>query len=90
MNTAQEPKVSLPVRRNLTAAYVSSSIIAVLVAAASIAGLVWRADVYPSEELVRAFLSNDVVNLVIGLPILLGSMWLARRDRLVGNTGDHH
>jgi len=27
---------------------------------------------------------TDVVNLVIGLPILLGSMWLARRGKLIG------
>jgi hypothetical protein len=28
--------------------------------------------------------SNDVVNLFIGLPILLGSMWLAWRGKLIG------
>jgi hypothetical protein len=28
--------------------------------------------------------SNDVVNLLIGLPILLGAMWLTRRGRLIG------
>jgi hypothetical protein len=84
VKTNQGPNASLPVRCSLTAIYVSSSIIAVLVAAASIAGLKYRAAIYPTEELIQAFVPSDVVNLAIGLPILLGSMWLARRDRLIG------
>jgi len=39
---------------------------------------------YPSEELVLAFVPNDIVNLVIGLPILLVSMWLTSRKKLLG------
>jgi len=39
---------------------------------------------YPSEELVLAFVPNDIVNLVIGLPILLVSMWLTTRKKLLG------
>ena len=31
-----------------------------------------------------SFVPNDVVNLAIGLPILLGSIWLARRGKLIG------
>jgi hypothetical protein len=53
-------------------------------AAASLAGLLFPASIYPTEELRRAFVSNDVVNLFIGLPILLGAMWLARRGHLLG------
>ena len=44
----------------------------------------YRTIIYPTDELLRAFMSNDVVNLFIGLPILLGSMWLARRGQLIG------
>ena len=29
-------------------------------------------------------MANDVVNLFVGVPILLGSMWLARRGKLIG------
>jgi len=53
-------------------------------AAASVAGLMYRTTIYPTDELLRTFVSNDVVNLFIGLPILLGSMWLARRGQLLG------
>jgi hypothetical protein len=84
MNANHERNTGLPVRHNLTLLYVLSLIIAVLLTAASVAGLIYPAAIYPTDELLRTFLSNDVVNLVIGLPILLGSMWLARRGRLLG------
>ena len=84
MNTNQEHNASLPIRRNLTLTYALSFIIAILMAAASVAGLMYRTIIYPTDELLRAFVSNDVVNLFIGLPILLGSMWLARRGKLIG------
>jgi len=81
MNTSQAHDTGLPIRHNLTPAYVFSALIAVLMAAASIAGLAYRAAVYPADDLVRAFVPNDVVNRFIGLPVLLGSMWLAWRGR---------
>jgi hypothetical protein len=64
--------------------YVLSLIVGVSTAVASILGLLFPATFYPTEALRQAFLANDVVNFIIGLPILFGSMWLARRGRLVG------
>jgi len=64
--------------------YASSIIIAVLMTIASIAGLQYRTTIYPTEELIQSFVPNDVVNLFIGLPILLGSMWLTWRGKLIG------
>jgi hypothetical protein len=78
------PSACLPITRDLTLAYVSSLAVALLVAVASVAGLLYPAQLYPTEELRRSFVPSDVVNLVIGLPILLGSMALARRCRLIG------
>ncbi len=80
----QEHTTGLPLQHSLSLTYAVSLLIAILMAAASIAGIVYRTTIYPTEELLRAFLPNDVVTLFIGLPILLGSMWLARRGRLVG------
>jgi len=74
----------LPVTRSLTLASVLSLVVAVLVALASAAGLLNPSLVYPADELRLSFVSNDVVNLVVGLPALIGSMWLARRGKLVG------
>jgi hypothetical protein len=64
--------------------YVVSLVLAVLQVASALIGLISPATTYPSEALQQAFLANDIVNLVIGVPILLGAMWLARRGRLAG------
>ncbi len=74
----------LPVTHNLKLGYLFSLLIAVMTAVASIAGLLYPNDIYPTDELRQSFLANDVVNLFIGLPILLFSMWLAWRGRLIG------
>jgi hypothetical protein len=64
--------------------FVISYVVALLMIVASLAGLFFPSVVYPTESLRRAFLANDVVNLLIGLPILLVSMRLARSGRLIG------
>jgi len=87
-----------PVRRSLKLAYRLSAIVAVLMAAVSAAGLVLgSAGLYGADSnlalgvreaeaglLVPGLLGQDVFNLVVALPLLLGSMWLARRGSLVG------
>ena len=78
------PTDDLPVKGKLSLIYGASFLIAILMTIASIAGLRYRAVIYPTDELVRTFVPNDVVNLFIGLPILLGSMWLAWRGKLIG------
>jgi len=84
MNKNQKRNADLPIRCNLTLAYAISLVIAALMVVASVAGLLFRTVIYPTDELLRSFVSNDVVNLFIGLPILLGSMWLAWRGKLIG------
>jgi len=69
MNTSQ-----LLITRQLTLAYLLSLVVALLMAAASLAGLFFQSAIYPTQELNQSFVSNDVVNLFIGMPILLGSM----------------
>jgi len=84
MDTDQARATHLPTRGNLAPAYVLSLIIAILTATASAIGLLSRATIYPTENLIEGFVANDVVTLALGLPILLGSMWLAGRGRLIG------
>ena len=84
MDTDQGHHAGLPIRRDLTLSYALSLAIAILMAVASVAGLLRRDVIYPTDELLRSFVPNDVVNILIGLPILLGSLWLARRDKLIG------
>jgi hypothetical protein len=75
---------TLPVRRDLTLAYAISLAIALLVAGAAVAGLMFRTNLYPTDDLILAYLPVDAFHLFVGLPILLGSMWLARRGELTG------
>jgi hypothetical protein len=75
---------TLPVAHDLKVITLVSLLIALLTAGASATGLLYQDQIYPNDALREAFVANDVVNLVLGLPILLGSMWLARRGRLVG------
>lgn len=84
MESRGSSSAQLPVRRSLTPVTIFSLVIALLMAVASAAGLLFRDQIYPSEELQQAFMATDVVNLLIGLPILLGSVWLARRGKLLG------
>jgi hypothetical protein len=74
----------LPLTRKLSGAYALSLVVAALMAAASLSGLLFQSTLYPTDDLRQSSVSTDVVNLFIGLPILLGSMALARRGRLVG------
>jgi hypothetical protein len=61
-----------------------SLIVALLMVMTSLAGLLFQSSIYSIEELRHSSVSTDVVNLFIVLPILLGSMALARRGRLIG------
>ncbi len=77
-------KPVLPLKHDLASAYTLSLTVAVLMAAASLAGLSLATTLYPTVELRQSFLANDVVNLFIALPMLVGAMIAARRGSLLG------
>jgi hypothetical protein len=84
MSAHKDHNANLPVRGGISVFYAASFLIAILMTVVSVSGLLHRTLIYPTDELVRTFVSNDVVNLFIGLPVLLGSMWLAWRGKLIG------
>ena len=71
---------------DLRLAYIASLLIAVVMTAVSLAGLVYWDRVYPGIEakMLPLFVGQDALNLVVGLPVLLGSLVLARRGSLIG------
>jgi hypothetical protein len=73
--------------RYLSSVFTLSIVVAALMTILSLAGLFFPLVTYPSEDLRQSFVANDVVNLVIGLPALLGTLWLARRGKLPGLLG---
>src|SRR5664280_1887235 len=88
---------TLPLECDLTLAYRTSLLVALLTVVVSAAGLAWGTTLYgvdPNQALrvsastagvlVPGFLVQDLFNLVVGLPILVGTLWLARRGSLIG------
>jgi hypothetical protein len=74
----------LPVTCDLNLAYILTIIVVVGMGVLSLLGLTFPDSFYPSEEFIQSFLVNDVINLILGIPILLGSMWLTRQGKLIG------
>ena len=82
MNVQSE--VDLPVKHNLKLIYALSLIISGLMTLASVTGILFPSIIYPTDELAATFISNDVINLLIGLPIILISILLAMKKNLLG------
>lgn len=77
---------ALPIQRDIGLAYVSSIFICLAVAVVSVAGLIWGAGGPYSvgSPLVQVSRGGDAANLVLVLPALVASMWIARRGSLSG------
>ena len=71
----------LPVTRGLAVPSCCPLLIAACLLVASIAGLAFgqRGLYEPNPATLPAFLAQDVLSLLVGLPLLLGSAWLAGR-----------
>jgi hypothetical protein len=76
----------LPVMRRLTIAYVVTSLVAVCLVVSSAAGLLFgqRGLYEPNPATLPAFLTQDVLSLLVAVPLLIGSMWTARRGSVRG------
>lgn len=69
---------------SLTRGYQLSVVAAALLAVTSGLGIAFASRAYPTEELRHALLPNDIVTLVVVVPVLLGSMLLTRGGSLLG------
>ena len=74
----------LPIRKDLKIYYFLSLVIVLVMAGTSASGLLFPSYIYPGDDFIQTFQPNDVVNLLIGVPILLGSMWFTRRGKFIG------
>ena len=75
----------MPVKGKPTLAYASSGLLAILLLVSSIVGLLYGSrgfyDSYPAS--LAGLVGQDGITLVLGIPLLITSAWLARR----GSTG---
>ncbi len=77
---------AFPIKRDLTLAFVASIAVALMMTVASVAGLIAGSTIYAAidPKLFPLFVGQDALNLIVGLPILIGSIWLARRGSVIG------
>jgi hypothetical protein len=87
MNAPETRYPALPIKSTIALIYAGSLVVAGLMLVAACAGLGYSAAVYRPEALRQSFVPNDAVMLLVGLPILLACMALARRGRLLGLLG---
>ena len=78
------PENRLPLKKKLSKTYLTSYLIACLTSIVSISSLFLRDDFYQTEGLIQTFVTNDVINLSIGIPILLLSIFWTKRGKLIG------
>ena len=80
---SNSPSGHLPITRDLTPVFILSLVTAFLMTAVSLGGLLFPSTIYPTTELRETFLTNDLVNLLVGLPVLLVSIWLTKHGKLI-------
>ncbi len=71
-------------RGNKTSFLFLGSTLAVMMTVLSGLGLAFPTFFYPSPEIAEMFLTNDLVNILIGLPFFLLSLVLIKRNQLLG------
>jgi hypothetical protein len=83
MQTGASP---LPVTYTLTIAYVVTSVVIGCLVVSSLAGLLFgsRGLYAPNPATLASFLTQDALSLLVAVPLLLGSMWTARRGSIRG------
>jgi hypothetical protein len=81
------PSDRLPITRDLTLAYVFSLVIALLMAAACVISLLYQNDIYSTDAVLQSSVPTEVFNLVVGLPLLLGSIYLHQYGKKWRNSG---
>ena len=75
--------VTLPLKADLKLPFSLAIITTFLMTVASIGSLLFPESIYLNAEQRAAFLTNDAVNLLVGLPMMLVTIALVRRGRLV-------
>ncbi len=74
----------LPITRGLTVAFVLSALAAALLAVTSVAGLMFgtRGLYRPDPGTLPTFIGQDLITLIVALPILLVTLWYVHRGSL--------
>ncbi len=77
-------RTHLPLKQERPLTWNLSWLVGAWMGVLSLWGLIAPHSLYASPALVQSYMVNDAVNLLIGLPALALSLWLARRGSLIG------
>ncbi|RLD00913.1 MAG: hypothetical protein DRI46_06075 [Chloroflexi bacterium] len=75
---------TFPLEGQKAVIFILSLAAALLMMALSGLGLAFPVGVYPSQKIAETFLANDLVNIIVGLPLFLVSLIYFRREKLLG------
>lgn len=84
MEKEQKNRQDLPGTNKISGLPVLSVVIMLLMTAISSLGLFFPDLVYPDPELQEQFLANDLVNILLGLPLFFAALILIRKGKLLG------
>ena len=83
-NTGKTISDSLPIKSDLTRPIMLTYILLVLMTILSAASFLLPEVFYPAESQRLTFLTNDLVNLIVGVPLFILVLNLIRKERLIG------
>lgn len=82
-NNSAGKKDNFPLAGDITLPVYMTIAVTILMVVASIGSLLFPESIYSSDEQRAAFLTNDVVNLLVGVPMMLITISMARRRKLL-------
>jgi hypothetical protein len=74
----------LPVSSGLQGIQVLAALVTLLMAGLSVIGLVLSDRLYPTEELIQSFMTNDLINLLIGAPTIFAALVFIWKRKTIG------
>ncbi|MCG3218532.1 MAG: hypothetical protein KAR35_05980 [Candidatus Heimdallarchaeota archaeon] len=81
MKNSEEISSKLPIKYDLKIIYIFSLILSAIITILTLMGIFMTDVVYSTDEL-SSFYANDILHLLLGLPILIANMWLTSKEKL--------
>lgn len=79
-----ENRSGLPVNRRAEHLMSFAAVVGILMTGLSIIGLGFANRLYPTEEFIQSFMTNDIINLIVGAPVLIATILLVRSGKITG------
>lgn len=80
----QKSSTPLPIMGDLAIYLKMTWMIATIMLISAISSIFFKSAIYPTEELMRSFLANDIVNILIGIPVIIIPIRLIKSTKLIG------